>query len=63
MSKKFVTACFLGLAAAICCAQDVTVNAGKWQVSVDKSGVAEIEYDGTVLISKNEAQWWRATTP
>lgn len=57
MSKKFVTACFLGLAAAICCAQDVTVNAGKWQVSVDKSGVAEIEYDGTVLISKNEAQW------
>ena len=58
MSRNLLILFVLSLATSVGVAQDVEVNAGKWSVTVNEtSGIADIVYDGKVLINNNEAEW------
>ena len=58
MSRNLLILFVLSLATSVSVAQDVEVNAGKWSVTVNEtSGIADIVYDGKVLINNNEAEW------
>ena len=58
MSRNLLLLLVTSLVGTMSVAQEIEVNAGKWQVCINEtSGKAEIAYDGNILINNNEAQW------
>ena len=58
MSRNLLLLLVTSLVGTMSVAQEVEVNAGKWQVCINEtSGKAEIAYNGNILINNNEAQW------